>query len=308
MAKYVVKRLLLMIPMMFMVILIIFLIMSLTPGDPANINLPITTPKNVKEAYNISVGFTGPLYNRFYLYLKGLLKGEVLSYSTRENIFTEIWVRLPNTVRLGLPVYILESILGVSLGILCAIKQYSIIDAGISVLAVFLGSVPAFLIGTLGLFIFAARLGWLPSFGLDQGVKSLILPVAALTITGIPFLIRLTRSAMLSVMSQDYVRTARAKGCSERTVIWKHVFKNASLPIITILITALSGIVGGAVLTEEIFSLPGLGTYMMAASKGKNVPVVMTCSLLLAGLFMLNMTLLDIVYGLIDPKVRQRYR
>lgn len=308
MEKYIARRFLNMIPMMFLVVLTVFLIMSFTPGDPASANLPITAAPAVKEAYNESVGYTGTLVSRFLRYLAGLFTGNVVSYTTRENIFTEIAIRLPSTLLLGTISFLLTAAIGVSLGIVSAVKQYSFLDSAITVAAVIFGSVPAFLLATLGIFLFSVRLGWFPSFGLNDGWRSLVLPVAAMTLSGIPTICRVTRSAMLGVMNMDYIRTARAKGCSERRVIWKHVLKNASLPIITLLIGGFAGIVGGSVIVEQVFSIPGIGMYLLDAINGKNVPVVMTCTLLLAFLFMLAMLLMDICYALIDPKVKLRYR
>ena len=308
MRNYITKRLLYMIPMMFMVIVVIFLIMSLTPGDPASANLPMTTPQTVKDAYNESVGFSGSLLTRFGFYLKGLFSGNVPSYTTQENIFVEIGIRLPYTLALSGTSFLLAAILGVSLGILSAVKQYSFMDVTITIIAVFFGSVPAFLLGTLFILYFSVGLGLFPSFGADHGIRSYVLPVAASTLAMIPMISRMTRSAMLSVMNQDYIRTARAKGCSERRVIWKHVLKNASLPIITLLVGGFASVIGGSVIIEQIFSLPGIGLYMLNAINGKNVPVVMTCALLLAFMFMISMVMMDIFYALIDPRVRARYK
>ena len=216
--------------------------------------------------------------------------------------------RFPITFVLGLISFLLAAVIGISLGILSAVKQYSFIDTTLTVIAVFFGSVPAFLLASLGVLLFAVRLGVLPSFGLNDGLKSFVLPVAALTISAIPVLSRMTRSSMLSALNQDYIRTARAKGCSEKLVIWKHALKNASLPIITLLVTGFAGILGGSVIIEQIFSIPGIGMYMLQAINYKNVPVVMTCALILAFIFMVAMVLLDIFFALIDPKIRARYK
>ena len=308
MAKYICRRILNMIPMMLLVIITVFLIMSFTPGDPATSNLPITAAPSVKEAYNESVGYTASVPTRFIRYMAGLFSGNVTSYTTRENIFKEIAVRLPSTLLLGTISFLFTAIIGVTLGIISAIKQYSFVDSMITVAAVIFGSVPAFLLATLGIFLFSVKLGMFPSFGLTDGWRSLVLPIASMTLAGIPMICRVTRSAMLSVMNMDYIRTARAKGCDEKRVIWKHVLKNASLPIITLLISGFAGIIGGSVIIEQVFSIPGLGMYMLDAINAKNVPVVMTCALLLAFIFMAAMLLMDICYALIDPKVRLRYR
>ena len=307
MSRYILKRLLYMIPMLFCVILMVFLIMSLTPGDPATNILPLTTPLEVKEAFNESVGFTGNLVERFWYYLKGLFTGNVISYSSQANIFSEIAIRFPLTLRLGLISFSISAVLGVALGILSAVKQYSFMDTTVTIFAVLFASIPSFFVAMCLLLLFSVHWGILPSFGIDS-VRSYILPVTTLVLSSIPVLSRMTRSAMLDAMNQDYIRTARAKGCSEKRVIWKHALKNASLPIITLLLTGFAGILGGSVIVESIFTIPGIGTYMLDAINAKDVPVVMTCALLLAFIFMIVMVLMDIFFALIDPKLRARYR
>ena len=307
MTKYVVKRLLYMIPMMFCVVLLVFLILSFTPGDPASNILPITATPEVKAAFNERVGYTGGLVERFFGYLKGLFTGNVISYTTEENIFSELALRFPLTLKLGTISFLLAAILGVSLGILSAIRQYSFLDTTVTVFAVLFASVPSFFVAMLLLMYFAVYKGWFPTFGLD-GVRSYVLPVATIVLSSIPVLSRMTRSAMLSAMNQDYIRTARAKGCREKRVIWKHALKNASLPIITLLLTGYASVLGGTVIVESIFTIPGIGTYLLTAITKKNVPVVMTCTLMLAFIFMISMVLMDIFFALINPKLRERYQ
>lgn len=307
MTKYVVKRLLYMIPMLFCVVLLVFLILSFTPGDPASNILPITATPEVKAAFNERVGYTGGLVERFFGYLKGLFTGNVISYTTEENIFSELALRFPLTLKLGTISFLLAAILGVSLGILSAIRQYSFLDTTVTVFAVLFASVPSFFVAMLLLMYFAVYKGWFPTFGLD-GVRSYVLPVATIVLSSIPVLSRMTRSAMLSAMNQDYIRTARAKGCREKRVIWKHALKNASLPIITLLLTGYASVLGGTVIVESIFTIPGIGTYLLTAITKKNVPVVMTCTLMLAFIFMISMVLMDIFFALINPKLRERYQ
>lgn len=308
MSRYLIKRFLYMIPMLFLVILFVYLIMSFTPGDPATNNLPLTTPQQVKDAYNERVGYTGTVAGRFFGYLKGLASGNVLSYTSGENIFTELGKRLPLTLRLGLLSFSIAALLGVGLGILSAVKQYSFLDSSLTVIAVLFASIPSFFIAGVLQLYFAVNRGLLPSFGMEAGWKSYILPVSTLVVTSIPVLSRMTRSAMLNALNQDYIRTARAKGCSEKRVIWKHALKNASFPIITLLLTGLASIIGGSVIIESIFTLPGIGTYHLTAINGKNTPVVMTCTLILSAVFMIAMVLMDVFFALIDPKVRARYQ
>lgn len=308
MGQYIVKRLLYMIPMMFCVILVVFLIMAFTPGDPATNVLPLTAEPEAKAAFNERVGYSDNLFERFGNYMSGLFKGEILSYTTQENIFSELTQRFPITLRVGIVAFAIASIIGVSLGIMSAIKQYSFLDTTVTIFAITFASIPSFFIAMMLILFFAVELGVLPSFGLEDGWRSYVMPLTTLVLGSIPMLSRLTRSAMLDAMNQDFIRTARAKGCSEKRVIWKHALKNAAMPILTLLITGLAGTVGGSVIVEQIFTIPGIGTYMLSGVNDKNVPVVMTCALVLSFIFMAAMVILDITYALIDPKIRARYK
>ena len=308
MGQYILKRLLYMIPMMFAVIVMVFLIMAFTPGDPATNVLPLNTPAEIKAQFNERVGFSENLWERFGNYMKGLLSGNVLSYTTQENIFGELFRRIPVTFKVGIQAFVIAMIIGVSLGILSAIKQYSFLDTTVTIFSVTFASVPSFFVAMMLVLLFAVRLGWLPTYGLEDGILSYIMPVTTMVLGTIPMLSRLTRSSMLDAMNQDFIRTARAKGCSEKRVIWKHALKNAAMPIITLLITGLAGTVGGSVIIEQIFTIPGVGTYMLSGVNDKNVPVVMTCALVLSFVFMLAMVLLDVAYAIVDPKIRARYK
>ena len=308
MGRYILRRLLYMIPMIFLVTLLVFLIMSFTPGDPATNNLPITATKEVKAAYNESVGYTDRPVARFTGFLRGVLHRNVLSYTSGQNIFEEIGRRLPLTLRLGVISFAIAAVLGVSLGILSAIRQYSFLDTSLTILAVLFASIPSFFVAIVLILYFSVYRGLLPTFGVNDGLRSYILPVVTLVSGSIPVLSRMTRSAMLGVLRQDYIRTARAKGVPEKRVIWKHALKNASFPIITLLLGGLANVLGGSVIAESIFSLPGVGTYMLKAIQEKNVPGAMTCTLLLSAICMLAMLLNDIFFALIDPRIRARYQ
>jgi len=307
-SRYIFKRILYMIPLLFCVVLVVFLIMSLTPGNPADNILPDTATPEAKAAFNEMVGFSGSLPERFWKYCKGLFQGNVLSYQTQKNVFDELAVRFPVTLRIGVIAFSIAVLIGVALGILSAVRQYSFLDTTLTVMAVLFSSIPTFFVAMLLLLYFSVNKGMLPSFGLNDGYRSYILPILTLVIGNIPTFSRMTRSTMLDALNQDYIRTARARGCSEKRVIWKHAFKNASLPIITLIVTGLAGIMGGAVITETLYSLPGIGTYILKGVLTKDVPVTMTCALLLAFIFMASMVLLDILYAWIDPRIRARYQ
>lgn len=308
MGRYILKRLAYMIPMMLAVILMVFFIMAFTPGDPATNVLPLNTPAEIKAQFNARVGFSDNLWERFFNYMKGLLTGNVLSYTTEENIFGELFLRIPITFKVGVQAFAISMVIGVSMGILSAIKQYSFLDTTVTVFSITFASIPGFFVAMMLVLFFAVKLGVLPTFGLEDGWKSYVMPVTTMVLGSIPMLSRLTRSAMLDAMNQDYIRTARAKGCSEKRVIWKHALKNAAMPILTLLITGFASTVGGSVIIEQIFTIPGVGTYMLSGVNDKNVPVVMTCALVLSFVFMLAMVVLDIAYAIVDPKIRARYK
>ena len=196
--------------------------------------------------------------------------------------------------------------LGVPLGILSAVKQYSFLDVLNSVVAMFLSAIPAFWLGLLSILLFALKLRLLPSDGADTA-SAFILPIVTLALPGAAELLRLTRSTMLEIIRQDYIRTARAKGASERIVIWRHALRNATLPIITVAGMYFGSLLGGSVITESVFSMPGVGSLTITAIRSKDIPQVMACVLLMAALFCLIMLLVDLLYAFLDPRIRARY-
>ena len=302
MSRYIVKRLLYMIPMLFCVILMIFLIMSLTPGDPASNVLPLTTPQDVKDAFNERVGFSGSLLTRFGNYMHRLLTGNVLSYTTQENVFTELATRFPLTIRVGTWAFCISAVIGVSLGILSAIKQYSFLDTTVTIFAVTFASVPSFFVAVLMILFFAVYKGWLPSFGIE-GFTSYIMPVATLVLANIPILSRMTRSSMLDAMTQDYIRTARAKGLKESVITIRHALRNAMIPIVTTVGLQFGFSLGGAVLVETVFSWPGIGIMMFNAISNRDYNVLMGVYIILAVSVAAVMILVDLVYAKLDPRI-----
>ena len=302
MSRYIVKRLLYMIPMLFCVILMIFLIMSLTPGDPASNVLPLTTPQDVKDAFNERVGFSGSLLTRFGNYIHGLLTGNVLSYTTQENVFTELATRFPLTIRVGTWAFCISAVIGVSLGILSAIKQYSFLDTTVTIFAVTFASVPSFFVAVLMILFFAVYKGWLPSFGIE-GFTSYIMPVATLVLANIPILSRMTRSSMLDAMTQDYIRTARAKGVPAFRIIFGHALKNSLIPVITYVGPMLAYIVTGSLVVEKIFSVSGIGRAFVNSINNRDYPLIMGTTIVLASLIVIMNLISDILYKVVDPRI-----
>jgi peptide/nickel transport system permease protein len=199
-----------------------------------------------------------------------------------------------------------SAVVGISIGILAAVKQYSIIDNVATFIAMFFAAIPGFWFGLMLILFFAVKMKLLPASGIDS-LAGYILPTVTISLSGCAGLLRLTRAQMLEAVRQDYIRTARAKGASERTVIWKHALKNALLPVITALGMNFGGMLGGAIIAETVFALPGLGSFMLTKITEKDVPSVMSCTLFFATLFCLIMLVVDLLYAFIDPRIKAKY-
>ena len=214
--------------------------------------------------------------------------------------------RFPITLTLASVSIVFSAIVGISLGVISAVKQYSALDTVATITAMVFASVPSFWFGMMLILAFSLKLRILPSNGIDSWV-SYILPVVTLVVSGSAVLLRMTRSAMLETVRQDYIRTARAKGASERDVVVKHALKNALLPVVTSLGMSFGASLGGTVVIETVFSIPGLGTLVVDSIRDKDFPLVLACILFLAALFCLVMLLVDLVYALIDPRIKAKY-
>jgi peptide/nickel transport system permease protein len=308
MYRYVIKRLLLLIPIILGVSFIVFSIMSLMPGDPGSIILGSGASQEDIDQINEELGFYDPFFERYFAFtFKAFAKQDLgNSYRTKLPVFNEIMKRLPTSITLAFFAISFASLVGIPIGILSAVKQYSMMDTFPTLLALFLAAVPAFWLGMMLLLIFSLNLGWFPSFG-SNTLKHFFLPTISL---GLPYAaqqLRYTRSSMLETIRADYIRTARAKGASEGTVIWKHALKNALLPVITITGINFGLVLGGAIVTETLFSIQGLGTFIVTGIKSNDVPVVMGSAIFLAIFFSVIMLLMDLLYAFVDPRIKARY-
>ena len=307
MIRYVIKRLLLMIPIILGVVFIIFFILNVIPGDPASLILGNFVPLEAKIRLNEELGIYRPLLVRYVDYVYNAVQGNFgNSWRTGTPAFTEIFARFPTTIRLALFSIILAVAIGVPLGILAAVKQHTWMDSVASVSAMFLSSIPSFWMGLLAVLLFSLRMGLLPSNGADSW-RHFVLPVVTLALPAAADFLRLTRSTMLEVIRQDYVRTARAKGASKRLVVWRHALGNALLPIVTVAAMYFGGLLGGVVITEQVFAMPGIGTLTINAIRSQDTPQVMAAVVLLATIFCVIMLIVDLLYAFIDPRVRARY-
>lgn len=307
MYKYVLKRVLFLIPTILGVALIIYAVMNITPGDPGRIILGPTVPQEDVDAYNDKLGYNDPFLVKYVRYVKNLFTGDFgISYVTKKDAFVEIWPRYLVTLKLSFLGVFLSALIGIPLGIMAAVKQYSLSDTIPSLIAFFLSAVPAFVFGLVLLYIFCLWLNLLPSYG-DATFKHYIMPVLVISIPPAAQNFRFTKSSMLEAIRQDYVRTARAKGVPEREVIWKHVLKNALLPVVTQVGLSLGGLICGAVVAEKMFSIPGIGSLIVDRINYKDEPVIIAGTILIAICFTLVMLIVDIIYAFIDPRVRAKY-
>lgn len=308
MERYILKRILLMVPVLLGVILVVFIMNHISPGNPARILAGENASEEAVAALTEELGLNDPLYIQFFNYVKGIVTKFDLgtSYQTRRPVIDELMDRFPTTAKLALISICISAVVGISLGIISAVKQNTIIDhlsTGFALLGV---SMPAFWAGMMLILVFAIYLKWLPVSGID-GWKNWILPAFTSSMVGMATITRMTRSSMLDVICQEYIVTARAKGLSEQVIVVKHALKNALIPIITVLGIQLGTMLGGAVLTESVFSIPGLGKFMVDSIKNRDYPVVQGGVLLLAIVFSLVNLIVDIIYAYVDPRIKSQY-
>ena len=304
MLKYVSKRLVYLIPVLIGIVFVVFTIMYFSPGDPAKLILGDRAPEEQVEALRHELGLDLPYHQQLFNYIKGAVQSDFGdSYQLRMPVWDIIKLRFPLTLQLTTFTMLIAVLIGVPVGILSAVKQYSVIDAFSVVFALLMASIPAFWLGMLLMLLFSLNLGWLPSSGYE-GLKWLILPSVTLGFINCATIMRMTRSSMLEVVRQDFIRTARAKGAAEKRVIFKHALKNAIIPVITVVGNAFGASLGGAVVTETVFGLPGMGTQIITAIRQKDNPVVLASVIVIALAFSLVNLIVDILYTYVDPRIR----
>lgn len=304
MAKFILKRIITLIPILFVVSILIFLMVHIMPGDPARIiageSASDADIENVRKAH----GFDKPLYQQYGMYLKNVLTGDLgTSIRTGRSVNSEISSRLPNTIKLATAAIIIAIAVGIPIGVISATKRYSIFDNASMFAALFGLSIPPFYLGLMLMLIFCVQLNWLP-LNTDSGLLSLILPAVTLSARSLATIARMTRSSMLEVMGQDYIQTARAQGFSEKQVIFKHALKNSMNTIVTVAGLQFGYLLGGAVITEKVFAWPGLGELVVTAIRARDFPVVQSTILIIAASFVLVNLMVDILYVIINPRIK----
>jgi len=307
MRRFILKRLVLLIPMLLAIVFIVYFISSLSPTSPGRLILGPHAKQELVDNVNAKLGYDRPFLVRYFDYVAHVLKGDFgTSYYTEKPVFDVVFERLPITFRLVVFSLILSCVIGIPVGVLSAVKQYSIWDYIGTTLAMFLSVIPGFWFALVLLLLFTLKLGILPSSGASTW-QHYVMPVLVTAISTMAMLMRMTRTTMLETIRQDYIRTARAKGVSERVVVWKHAFRNALLPVVTLVGMYFGLAMGGTVITEIIFSMPGLGTLVLDSIRKNDTPQVTAIVIFLSVFFLLIMLLVDILYAFLDPRIKSEY-
>ncbi|MDE0533490.1 MAG: ABC transporter permease [Albidovulum sp.] len=333
MFHYTIRRLLLAIPTLLFISLILFLLLDLAPGDPTA-QLPLTIPPEVKEKIRLSLGLGEPIYIRYLLWLQQFFVNEplhllaeitnidlsggaqrVISWQTRSPVVDIVVQRMPQTLWVVGLSYVIGVLIALPIGIISAYRQYSWFDQIGTFVSMVGFSVPTFFTGVLLIVIFSVQLGWFPSIydtthrvedwpSFLFQVKQLAMPVAVLALFNAAQISRFMRASMLDNLNQDYVRTARAKGLAERVVLLVHVLRNSMIPVVTVIALGVPTVFGGAIITEQVFKVNGLGQLLITAIQANDIPMVQTLTFMFAVLIVLFNLAADILYGILDPRIR----
>lgn len=305
MFKYSLKRIVSMVITLFIVATITFFLMHAIPGGPftSERNLTPEIEKALMEKYNLN----DPLYQQYFDYMKDLAKGDLgLSYKKKGVTVNQIIAQtFPASAQIGALAVVFILLIGIPLGIISALKQNSAIDYVVMIAATIGVTIPSFVVGAFIMYIFAGKLAWLPAGGLEEW-RGYIGPVIALAGFSVAYVTRLTRSSMLEVLRQDYVRTARANGLSKWRVIGKHALKNALIPVVTYIGPMVASILTGSFVIEKIFAIPGMGKYFVESVTNRDYTVLMGITVFYAAIYILMVFVVDIAYGLIDPRIKLR--
>lgn len=312
MPRYVAARLLATIPVIGVVAVVVFSLLRITPGDPAAIIAGDSATSEQLEMIRQSLGLDQPLYIQFPLWLGQILRGDLgTSLISGVSVWSMIAARFGPTLALSASIIVFSIVVAVPLGVIAAWKQGTLLDRGVSALSVLGFSMPVFVTAYLLVLLFSISLGWLPvqgyrapADGLWEFARRLILPTLALSTAYIALIARITRTSVLEVMGEDYIRTARAKGLRERAVLTHHGLRNAAVPIITVIGLGITNLISGVVVTESVFNLPGLGRLVVEAVLARDYPVIQALILLFSLIYILINLIVDVLYTVFDPRIR----
>lgn len=298
-----------MIPVLLGVLFLVFTLNEISPGDPAEMIAGDAASEEVVEQIREDLGLNDPFIVRFANYVKNLvLHGDLgTSYKTKQPVLKEVMARLPTTITLALTSAAFAVILSIPIGIISAIKQNTWLDNILMVLALIGVAMPAFWQGLMTIILFSVNLGWLPSYGFTTPAHW-IMPVLTIGTGAMGSLTRITRSSMLEVVRQDYIRTARAKGQTERKVIIGHALRNSMIPIITAISIQLGSMLGGAIVTETVFAIPGIGMLMIQSIKARDYPTIQGAVVVIAIMFSIVNLVVDVIYTFADPRLKTIYQ
>lgn len=308
MYKFIIKRILMMIPVLIGISFIIFTIISLTPGNPAKLILGERASQEAIDKLNDELGYNDPFLVKYFNYLKDAFTGNFgNSYKSGLRVIDEIMDRFPTTLLLAIIVVIISIVISIPLGVIAAVKKGSFFDGASMVIALLFTAMPSFWLGLLLILGLSLKLDLFPATGSDT-FAHFILPSLTLSAGNIAMILRMTRSSMLEVIRQDYIRTAKAKGADNKLIIYKHALKNALIPVVTAVGVNFGYTLGGSVLIESVFGMKGLGTLLLTAIRTKDVPLVMGSVLFMSFAFSIVTLIVDISYGYIDPRIKAQYK
>lgn len=319
MAKYLLRRLLIAVPTLLLISAVVFGILALAPGDPmAQFALNPAIPESVKERIRESLGLRDPIPIRYVKWLTAAAQGDLgYSFQSKVPVMDLIWQRLPNTLAVLGVAYLISVLLAIPIGVISAVKRYSVWDHAATTFAFIGFSIPTFVTGVIFILIFSVKLRWLPFiydstidvslFDFDSIVKQLrqsIMPITVLALFQTATLARFVRSEMLENLPQDYVRTARAKGIGEQFVVMRHVLRNSLIPVVTLVALGVPTVFAGALITEQIFRIPGIGSLLISGIQSSDTPVVMGTTFIFSVLVVAFNIVADVLYGVLDPRIR----
>jgi len=316
MTGYIIRRLMQAVIVFFLVLIGIFFAMRLLPGDPIMMvvskQMASTATEADIEKLRHEYGLDKPLLVQFFNWLGGVFRGNFgVSITNGRDVLSDIMRRLPVTLHLGLLAMVISFFFGIILGTISAVRRGTWIDTVVTSLANIGITIPVFWLGIVLMYIFALKLGWLPVFGYTspftnflENTRQIIMPVFCLSVTSVAVIARQARSSMLEVLHQDYIRTAWSKGLLERAVVMRHALKNGLIPVIVLAGLGLSGIIGGSVLIETVFNIPGMGRLAVTAMLNQDYPVVQGVVLFFAAMVLLTNLVVDLAYGWLDPRIK----
>jgi len=312
MGRFVLGRLLAVVPVLVLVTAGVFFLIHLTPGDPIDAMMAESVDPGVKAELSRQLGLDQPIHVQFVRWMLQLLRGDLgVSIFSHEPVAKLIGQRIGPTVSLALTTVVLAVVIAISFGVLAAWKVGTWIDRLVMVLSVLSFSVPVFVVGYLLIYVFSIKLGWLPvqgyapiADGFDTWIRHLILPSVALGLAYVALIARITRTAMLDALAEDYIRTARAKGVATGPVLMKHALKNAGVPILTVIGIGIALLIGGVVITETVFNIPGIGRLVVDAISQRDYPIIQGITLIFSGVYVIVNLMVDLSYTILDPRIR----